>query len=67
MQTTNRKRGVSHPFIKKTKDESVETVPAAADVPATKDAPMTLGAITKRETKDHRKRVLRKKIQKAKQ
>jgi hypothetical protein len=66
MQTTNRMRGISHPFIKKTKDESVEVVPVAADVPATKDAPMTLGAITKRETKDHRKRVLRSKFQKAK-
>jgi hypothetical protein len=40
--------------------------PETADVLAQKTEPMTLGRITKRETKVHRKRALRNKVQKAK-
>jgi hypothetical protein len=65
---TNRKRGVSHMFVKKTKEEATEIPTVEVPATTTKTSPKTtLGAITKRETKDHRKRVLRKKIQKAKQ
>jgi hypothetical protein len=41
-------------------------VPETADVVTETPEPMTLGKLTKRETKVHRKRALRNKVQKAK-
>jgi hypothetical protein len=62
-----RKRGsVNHTFRRLSQTDA-EVPSQAADVPTTKAVPqMTLGRVTKRETKDHRKRVLRNKVQKAK-
>jgi hypothetical protein len=60
-----RKRGsVNHTF--RTLQTKAEVPSQTAEVPATKAAPKTLGKITKQETKVHRKRVLRNKVQKAK-
>ena len=66
METKTRKRGsVNHTFRRLQTNAAVPC--ERADVLTTKAEPkMTLGTVTKRETKVHRKRVLRNKVQKAK-
>lgn len=61
-----RKRGSNH--MPRRLQTKVEIPSRTADVPATTKASpkVTLGSVTKRETKDHRKKVLRNKVQKAK-
>jgi hypothetical protein len=56
-----RKRGAVHYFV-----TTPEVPSEAADVVTEKTEPMTLGRMTKQETKVHRKRALRNKVQKAK-
>ena len=59
-----RKRGSNYMFRRlQTKAE----IPSqTADVPTKASPKVTLGSVTKRETKVHRKKVLRNKVQKAK-
>jgi hypothetical protein len=66
METKTRKRGSANHTFRRLQTNA-EVPCERADVPATKDAPqITLGSVTKRETNVHRKKMLRKKVQKAK-
>ena len=65
METKTRRRGIN-PF-RRLSQTNAEVPSQAADVLTAEPEPkMTLGSVTKREAKDHRKRVLRNKVQKAK-
>ena len=64
--TKERKRGSGNPTFRKSQTNA-EVLPTEETVEApAKTAPMTLGEATKRETKNHRRKAQRNKVQKAK-